>query len=143
MRFWNLYFGILNNKYILHIFIKNERILSIYMECNFKKKIELLIPGSWQRATNMVFSASSENFIQNAIEGNRGHLIGTLPDRQFIRVPPRPINEINLIHCTQHREEIISHIYLSLVLLLTLGNFSSSLWFYDDEKDQSYWFVYR
>lgn len=99
MRFWNLYFGILNNKYILHIFIelkkkrwksqfechfsqyplkKNERILSIYMECNFKKKIELLIPGSWQRATNMVFSASSENFIQNAIEGNRGHLIGTL-----------------------------------------------------------------
>lgn len=98
MRFWNLYFGILNNKYILHIFIelkknaekvnsnvifhnihlKNERILSIYMECNFKKKIELLIPGSWQRATNMVFSASSKNFIQNAIEGNRGHLIGTL-----------------------------------------------------------------
>lgn len=83
------------------------------MECNFKKKIELLIPGSWQRATNMVFSASSENFIQNAIEGNRGHLIGTLPDRQFIRVPPRPINEINLIHCTQHREQIISHILIT------------------------------
>lgn len=25
MRFWNLYFGILNNKYILHIFIELKK----------------------------------------------------------------------------------------------------------------------
>lgn len=39
----------------------------IYMEFHFESKAELLIPGSWQRATNIVFSARSENLYKTLL----------------------------------------------------------------------------
>lgn len=37
------------------------------MEFHFESKAELLIPGSWQRATNIVFSARSENLYKTLL----------------------------------------------------------------------------
>lgn len=39
----------------------------LYMEFHFESKAELLIPGSWQRATNIVFSARSENLYKTLL----------------------------------------------------------------------------
>lgn len=51
MRFWNLYFGILNNKYILHIFIelkKNaEKVNSNVIFHNIHLKMKGYCPFIW------------------------------------------------------------------------------------------------
>lgn len=39
----------------------------LYMEFHSESKAELLIPGSWQRATNIVFSARSENLYKTLL----------------------------------------------------------------------------